>query len=497
LTASLRRRADNALLRWQARLDSAGVDRVLPWAVAAGLFILLAILALPQARSLDGGTDLATATQAAWLIRDGRPPFVTIDGGGDYFANQAAFAFYPVVALTHLVPIVPTLLLVQSAVLAVAVVPIWKICRARANLRVGAAATVVLVYALYPVVHNLNLHGFHPGVLALPALLGMAYFGLGGRWRPAAACILVVLLARADLGLAVAGFGVLLVVEGRRRAGAVTALVGLGWTLLAALAIQPTLGDGNFPHLEAFAAYGDTPASVTWGMITDPLGVLGDIVAEVNFDLLVTLLAPVVFLPLLAPRYLLPVVPLQLMYLVADLPLEDRFGQQTVAVTAFIFLATAFALARIGRHGVDKITVDRRVLAALVLAGTVFFIRDAASSPYREPWGWGGRDAADGVRIAIDDTIPPEAAVRASPSMLQLLADRPEVFTLDGEGPVDPAGATEDVDFVVVDRRDTDWTAAQTRILRSGLERAGFEVVVEGQDITLYAREGVPRRETG
>jgi uncharacterized membrane protein len=497
LTASLRRRADNALLRWQARLDSAGVDRVLPWAAAAALFVLLAVLALAQARSLDGGTDLASATQAAWLIRDGRAPFVTVDGGVDYFANQAAFAFYPVVAVTFLLPIVPALLLVQSAALAVAVVPIWKICRSLANLRVGAAATVVLVYALYPVVHNLNLDGFHTEVLALPALLATTYFGLEGRWRPYAACVAVVLLARADLGLAVAGFGALLAAEGRRRAGAITAAVGLGWTLLAALAIQPALGDGAFPHIEAFAAYGDTPASATWGMVTDPFGVLGDIVAEVNFNLLVTLFAPVAFLPLLAPRYLLPVVPLQLLYLVADLPVEDRFGQQTIAITAFVFLATAFALARIGRPGIEKTNVDRRVLGALVLAGTVFFVRDAASSPYREPWRWGGQDAADAVRITAADTIPPDAPVRASPSMLELLAERPEVHPLPGDGPADPAGAADDVDFVVVDRRDTTWTGPQARNFRSGLERAGFEVVVEGQDITLYGREGVSRRETG
>ncbi len=493
----LRRRIDNAVLRWQARLDSAGVDRVLPWAAAAGLFVLLAALSLAQARSLDGGVDLATASQAAWLLKDGRSPLVTLEGGVDYFANQAAFAFFPVVALTSVIPIVPALLLVQAFALAIAVVPIWKICRKLANLRAGAAATVVLVYALYPAVHNLNLQGFHTEVLALPALLGMAYFGLAGRWRPYALCVLVVLAARADLGLAVAGFGVLLAVEGRRRVGAVTAAVGLGWTLLAALVIQPALGDGAFPHLEAFAQYGDSPGSVAWGMFTDPLGLLGDLVAEVNFDLLVTLFAPVVFLPILAPRYLAPVVPLQLLYLVADVPADDRFGQQTVGITAFIFLATAFALSRIGRQGVEKVTVDRRLLGALVLAGSVFFVRDAASSPYREPWLWGGQDAADSVRITAGDIIPPDASVRASESMLQLLAERPEVYPLDTDGPVDAAGAAAGVDFVVIDQRESSWTPAQLRNFRGGLERAGFEVVLEGRDVALFAREGAARREVG
>ena len=45
-----------------------------------------------------------------------------------------------------------------------------------------------------------------------------------------------------------------------------------------------------------------------------------DLVLEENFAVIVFLLAPVLFLPLLAPRYLLPVVPLEVVYLVADVP---------------------------------------------------------------------------------------------------------------------------------------------------------------------------------
>ena len=48
--------------------------------------------------------------------------------------------------------------------------------------------TLVVVYALYPTLHNLNLTGFHPEVLALPALLGAMYYGLSSRWWPFALC---------------------------------------------------------------------------------------------------------------------------------------------------------------------------------------------------------------------------------------------------------------------------------------------------------------------
>ncbi len=54
LTATFRRRLDNLVLRWQARLDSEWSDRTLPWIVALALFVLLAALSLARARSLDG-----------------------------------------------------------------------------------------------------------------------------------------------------------------------------------------------------------------------------------------------------------------------------------------------------------------------------------------------------------------------------------------------------------------------------------------------------------
>jgi uncharacterized membrane protein len=492
LTTTVRRRLDNLVLRWQGRLDSEWADRVLPWAAALALFVLLAALALAQARSLDGPVDLASHTQAAWLIREGVAPVVTVGGTPtNLLAQQATFLFYPMLLATYVLPIIPALLVLQAAVLAVAVVPLWKVVRRLANLRVGAAAAVVAAYACYPVMHNLNLEGFHPEVVAVPGLLAAFYLAAGRRWLLFGLCCAVVVASRADLGLAVAGLGVLLFFEGKRRAGAITAVAALAWTVLAALVIQPALGDGSFPHLASFASYGDGPGSVFWGMLTHPLDVLGDIVAEVNLQLLLLLLAPLLFLPLLALRYLAPVVPLQLLYFVADVPDEARFGPQTVAFTAFAFVAAAFALARIGRLGVEKVMVDRRILAALVLASAIFFVGDAASSPYREPWDWGAQDVSDAARHEAADLVGPGTSTRASASMLQLLAERPVLYPLALDPGTMAAELAVGVDAIVLDEADLDgWSRVERRLLWEDLEANGFHVTYEQQGIVVFARDG-------
>jgi uncharacterized membrane protein len=489
MAVTLRRRLDNRLLRWQARLDSEWADRVLPVAISFGLFVLLVSMALARARSLDSPPDLAGYTQAAWLIAQRHEPIVTSTINAHVLSQQAAFGFYPIAELTRFLPTTATLLIVQSAALALAVVPLWRIARRRANLRVGATVTIVLAYCLYPAMHNLNLDGFHPETVALPALLAAFYFGLGARWLLFAVFSVIAVLMRADLGLAVAGFGGLLIVEKHRRVGAITLAAGVGWTVFCGSVVQPMVGADSYAHVNAFAEFGSTPFSVGWGMLVHPLEVLGKLASEQNFNLLVFLLAPVLFLPVLAPRYLLPVVPLQFLYMVANVPSDAAFGQQTVAATAFVFMATAFALSGIGRMGVEKVTVDRRVLWAVLLASVVFFIQSAASSPYRRPWDWGGRDVADLARVQVADRIDATASVRASPSMLSLLAERVTLYQLPTDVRPDAQSAGDGVDVVVVDEHAyPDWNAVDRQIFRQSLVSLGFVEASDSEGIDLYER---------
>lgn len=487
LTA-LRRRADAWWLRIEARLDDPAIDRVVPWVFAGLLFVPLAFLALARARGLDGAVDLSAYEQAAWLLRAGKEPVVTVTWDANVFAQQAAFVFAPLALLSHVVPTELLLLVTQAFAIAVGVVPLWRLARDDAALRVGAAIALGVAYGLYPSLHNLNLDGFHPETFALPLLLVALRATVRRQWRTVWVCSLFIVLSRADLGLAVAGLGLLAWLGGDPREGRRILIAGVTYTAVMGLIVQPLLGDGSTAHLQAFAAYGDSVPEVIVRMATRPTQVLGDLTRETGLQLLVTLLAPVLFLPLLAPRYLLPVVPLQLLYLVADVPREAAFGHQTVAATAFVFAATTFALARLGRPGVERVRVDRRLVVALVLASTLLFVRDAASSPYRQPWTWARRDAADQARLAAREQVGPARSVRATRSALSPLAERPVLYRLDGGAPPDPAAATRGVDAVVLDERDLTWSPAQLRSFALALDTLGYTQVSERDGVRVFLR---------
>ena len=521
-----RSRLERATLRWQARLDTAAVDNALPWIMALAGGGVLAGLALARAHSLQAGTELALFNQSIWQVSQGFRPQSTLVGG-DYLARNGAFIIYPLSLLVRWLPITTTVLVVQSSALALGIVPLWRIARRRADLKVAPAAAVAFAYAVYAALHNANLSGFHPETLAVPALFGAVYYGLGARWVPFGALVTVVLACRSDLGWIVVALGVVLAVELRRRPAGdqaperadslwraparvgrsllaisgrhsrtalIWAFVGLLWALLATETILPLLAGGDFPHLERYAEYGDSStADVIWGILRQPHVFLGNLVTQENFLLGVTLLAPVLFLPLVELRYLMPAVPFFFLQLASDSP--QALLAETVPVAAFVLVATTFALRRAGEMLVRRVRVNRRLVITLLLAAAIFFVRDAASSPFHTPWQW-TRDAADADRLAATEQIPDDAAVRASPHLLPLLAERNVLFELDTAGSsarADAQLATEGVGWIALDLGSaTQWGADALEVERfdTTLRQQGWERVFATEQVRVYRYAG-------
>lgn len=456
--------------------------------IIAGSMLLW--LASARSHSLGMGHQLAELIQSTWLIEGGYRPVSTLSGG-NYMAEQAAFLLYPISLLTNFLASyrVITLLTLQSFALALGVVPLWRIARGPGNLRVGATTAVVFAYVFYAAVHNLNIAGFHTEAIALPALLGAVLFGLTDRQIPFYLCIAVVLLARADLGLVVAGLGLLLAFEGWRRKGMIVAAIGLGWVLFAVLVLQPWLlsDASNYPHIEAFSAFGDAPLNILGGIVSDPLAFLRVVGSERNFIGLVSLFAPVLFLPVVAVRYLLPALPLYAIYLAANVP-EGNLAEsaQRVPMTAFVFVATVFAMQRSGRILVERVNVDRRVIVALLMTATVFFLRDSTTSLYESPWNWDERTAnAEGI-ATLAGLIPedPNINVRASARALPLLAERIAIYELDTSGAEpDTDSARENVDYILFDHtaapRFDDSLSGGFARFNSNLELSGWQLIGE------------------
>ena len=488
----LQRRARRRLVRLQARLEGGTGDRWIPLIMAIVLSGTLAMLALSRVRGLDAGTDLAGYSQALWLVGEGKLPQASLFGDGVHLLGvHWSFIVYPLALPATFASTANVLVVAQSIALGVGVIPLWRLARRVANLRIGASAALIIAYSFYPAVHELALDDFHPEAFAVPGLIAMAYLGSIKRWVGYWACVVFVLACRADMGLAVALWGFVLLSEGKRRAGLWTIGFGSSWALGLLLVVQPVLSG---PVVRQYGTYGDSLGEAILRMVTNPLDLLGDLTSQSNVSLLVGLLAPVIFLPLLSLRHLAPALPLGALYLVTadeNAAFSERYG----LLTAFVFIASTFALARLGDMGVDRVFVDNRLLLSVVAASILLFINDSPSSPYREPWQWAEQTDTDRAIEEAAVLLTSDDAVRTTPSAVVPLSERAWLHVLDTSQQPQILSAVYQVRAVLIVEDDLPPLAEEDRILQresfdAGMRTQGYDLIYSDVDdgVLLYYR---------
>ncbi len=497
----IRRRLDASALRWQARLDTAWVDRTLPWAIGGVLALALAAIGFAVQRQLDGGPTLAVWTQAAWNLEHGHGASSSI-AGGNVITDQWAFTSLPLLWLGRWIPMGPLLAVVQPLCLGLAVVPIWRMAREVARLRLGATVALSLAYAAAPILYTANLSGWSAVVPAVPALAWASWFGQRRRWVASAPCAAVALAARPDVGPVLVAYGILGNTAGDRRSGALTAAAGTVWTMAYLALVSPPVPRGPITAGEAVLARGVAPLAV----LRDPLRLVTDLVLQPNVGALVVLVGPFLFLPLVVPRFALPAFPPIVLGLVGEEAVRQGVGPgpgadllPSVLMLAVVPLAFAaiVALARIGTASVNRIRVDHRIVAAMVLATVAIFVQVAPASPFNEPWSWGGRDAVDGGRMEavdlLEERYDPDGAVAVSPQLTALVAERWAVHELPAGPPEE--GWRTDVPAIILDTTavgddgDRLWTDGDQVIVLANLRAASYEVVYAGAGIVLLLHD--------
>src|SRR4029453_12766713 len=183
------------------------------------------------------GFDLGIYDQATCLLSQGRAPFVTIRGL-DLLGQHAAYIMVLVAPLYRLWADPRLLLLLQVLFLALPAVVVYRLGSRHLG-HPAAGLAVAVAYLAYPGVQWAISWQFHPEAIAA-GLLALAVLAADRRrWPAMALCLALAALCGEEVGLVVAGFGLLLVVGGHRRVGWRTAGSGLAWFLVATYVLVP------------------------------------------------------------------------------------------------------------------------------------------------------------------------------------------------------------------------------------------------------------------
>ncbi len=428
------------------------LNRIRPEAVVGGLvagyFALWAVLSyLRHASFHSHAYDLGILAQVMWNTVNGRPFSTTVMF--EYTSNLLAHHFSPILLLIAplyaLWPHPETLLLVQTAALALAVIAFYRIGR-----RLGGEATglaLAAAYWLYPAVHYVNLFDFHEIALAVPLLAFALDAFLADRPRWGAAFAGLALLTREEVAIVAAALGLWLVVRGRRGWGLGLMAVGIGWAALTIGWLAPALsGTGKYYYLRRYEWLGGSPGEIAATILTRPDYVLGGILTRERLDFLLRLVLPLGLLPLLGPELLVLSVPSFGYLLLSNYREQYELANQYSAVLIPWLVAAAGSGAgrlfsrRVGRGAVLGLLLGASAGAYLAYGpgplGGRFDPQQFALGPHV------------GVGREILQLIPPGAAVSAQSDLVPHLANREKVYTFPNI-----FGA----DYIVVDTRGSPW----------------------------------------
>jgi uncharacterized membrane protein len=437
------------------------------------------------------GFDLGIYDQATWLLSRGRAPFVTVRGL-DLLGQHAAYIMVLVAPLYRLWADPRLLLLLQVVFLALPAVVLYRL-GARHVGHPAAGLAVAVAYLAYPGVQWAISWQFHPEAIAAGLLALAALAADGGRHRAMAVWLALAACCGEEVGLIVAGFGLLLVAGGRRAVGWRTAGAGLAWFLVATYVLEPLHAGRATRLFETDYGIGGSGPLALLGALPAMAGrVLQTGLANDGLFYLLLVFLPLAFLPLLAPRWLLPVAPPLLLNLAAVQPEHHQLRFHYLATAAPLLAAGAVA-------GLARVRSARRPLLAAVL---VLLVVVAGFTSWRygpAPWA---RDplalpatAADQARRHALALVPEGAPVSAQYNLVPHLGHRVEVYEFPNPfravnwglaGDEHPPADLERLRFVVVERN---LLGTQDRQLLDRLKAdPAWRTALDDQDVVVLER---------
>lgn len=320
-----------------------------------------------------------------------------------------------------------------------------------------------VVFALHPNVGHVLSYEFHPGTLALaPLVWSLDALDRGDARRFVWACVGVV-LCREDLAAITALTGLVALSQAGtptlRPVGRAVFVGSLLWLVVFVGLVAPRFAPATGGSLDAhFGHLGGSFGSALVSVVTQPAAVLAHLTQPAKLSYLPRVLLPLLFLPLLAPRCLLPALPVLGMLMLSQFETTSQLRSHylTPALPALVWAAV---------HGFAHVKPRwQRSAGGLVLAATLGGFVVAGVGPmslgffvdYYRP------DARTAAGREVLASIPAEASVQAPDVLLPHLAERQTVHRA--------PPPERRVDFWVLDVSHRDRYAGQGTLLRTSEE---------------------------
>lgn len=420
-----------------------------------------------------------------WQERSYRPP------ARNSFALHNSPVLILLTPLYALYPSYGTLMALKGVAIVLCILPLFLLARLRADALSGLI--VAGAFLLYPTMVYKSLGAFHEILFAGFPLLMAFYFFETERFVPFMTCCALALMAREDVGLTAAVFGLH---AGLRRMEwrwiVVPFVFCVGWYLFSVLILMPAVSPSSGQRLVAlFAPFGSSYGEIARNMVTHPMAVIGALFNRANLAYLLKLLEPVGPLALAnaANLFLAPSLLVNMLASHVSSPVADTSYHYSFLPAAILFVGLIYNLGRLGALSA-WFGVEVRMLRPALLMMTLLLLPIAlkdliAYSPLQTIADARRRPAAErAIRL-----IPDDAAVAAPSKLLPHLSQRRRLYAVDWIADY-PSPA---LDYVILDAQSQSYertSEGYRRFIAQVQSGGAYDLVFNDNGLEVYRRAG-------
>lgn len=471
-------------------------DAAAPWlAAAAATGVIFAQSFRRHYWFGTGGKDLGLFHQTVWLMSRFETPHNTVMGM-HAFADHMEFVDLAAVPLQWLWPSAGALLLFQALLVGSAVVPVYRLACARLGSE-AAAWSIAAVFVFAIDTQNAVMFDWNPTTCGAALIPWAAWTFDRPRVWPFALVTAALALSKENLVLYALGLCLVLALdrerpERRRRAVVAVALL-LSLFVIEMTVLFPAFRPEGFRHMR-FEGLGRGPVEIAGAVLESPYRAFSLLFTPGRkIDGLLAPLSTVGFLCLLAPRWLLALLPVVLERFWSTHANRWWGYHYGIGASVVTTLAAIDGLARLRkwlgarpsvRAWLWPVTLLSVLASCLLVSGAGRF----GTGPlwvWRQPYFTSEQDRADAV--AALEVIPGDASVAAQNHLLPHLSARREIFEI--RRPIE-------VEYVALDFVQSAWPFGEEypKSLAQELLAWGYGVVAcEGNAIVMRrSAESIP-----
>jgi uncharacterized membrane protein len=410
-------------------------------------------------------------------------------GDRNYIAGHAELAMLLFVPFYALRPNAETLLIIQSVVLGMAVLPLFMF--ARRLIPTLGAVLLSLAYLLFAPLHGPHFYDFHWLPLAIFFHFWLYYAIVSRKTWLVVLSVLVLFAVREDVPVGLALLGVFLFVTGlRMRLGVILAVVSTVWFGIDKFVLMPRMGAWWFENIysELFADGRASYSSVISTLITNPVYAVSSFVRAPKLSYGLHMVAPLAFLPLRRVAFLLLLIPGAAFTLMttAYWPTTEISFQYTTHWIPYLFLACVLGLTlmRYEKAGASKRGAALLALSVGILSHSYNFGAVLQRESFRGGFSKISFEMSPEAKKQYEDLtsllrlIPRDASVAATEALNPHISSRLDAYTLRYDfGPVD---------YMLLNRREI--AGDPRNVLIEALNRYSYRLVKRAGDLYLLKR---------